>query len=162
MDEPFLEEIVRALKKPNNGSAMGPDGIPPELLKYAIGPISSTLHSIVVEVRRSDLLIGKTESSSHYTKEKASTLKDRLYYRYRPISEAISGRSYRPISLLSVPGMVFASVLLARIQPLLNRTRRPKQSVSTSGRSTIGAILDQRPLSELHREFDRPLNVAFS
>jgi len=69
--------------------------------------------------------------------------------------------SYRPITLLSVPGKVFAHVLLARIQPLIDLTRRPEKSGFVAGRSTIDAILALRLLSELHREFDRPLNVVY-
>jgi len=69
--------------------------------------------------------------------------------------------SYRPITLLSVPRKVFAHVLLARIQPLLDITRRPKQSEFVAGRSIIDAILALRLLSEIHREFDRPLNVVY-
>ena len=71
--------------------------------------------------------------------------------------------SYRPISLLSVPGKVFAHVLLARLQPLLERTKRPHQSGFTRGRSTIDAILALRLLSEIltHREFNRSLHVAY-
>ena len=49
--------------------------------------------------------------------------------------------NYRPITLLSVPGKVFAHVLLARIQPLIDQSRRPQQSGFTAGRSTIDAIL---------------------
>jgi len=52
-------------------------------------------------------------------------------------------------------------VLLARIQPLLDATRRPQQSGFVAGRSTIDAILALRLLAEIHREFDRPLHVAF-
>jgi len=48
---------------------------------------------------------------------------------------------YSPITLLSVHGKVFAHVILARIQPLLDRTRSPQQSGFTRGRSTIDAIL---------------------
>ena len=55
--------------------------------------------------------------------------------------------SYRPISLLSVPGKVFANVLLARLRPLLTARRRPQQSGFTPGRSTIDAILALRLLS---------------
>jgi len=69
--------------------------------------------------------------------------------------------SYRPITLLSVPGTVFAHVLLARIQPLIDLTRRPEQSGFVGARSTIDAILALRLLSELHRELDRPLNVVY-
>jgi len=50
---------------------------------------------------------------------------------------------------------------LARIQSLLDKTRRPHQSGFTAGRSTIDAILAVRLLSELRREFDCPLNVAY-
>jgi len=52
-------------------------------------------------------------------------------------------------------------VILARIQPLLDRTRRPQQSGFTRGRSTIDAILAVRLLSEIHCEFSRSLNVAY-
>jgi len=69
--------------------------------------------------------------------------------------------NYRPISLLSVPGKVFAHVLLGRIKPLLEAKRRPQQSGFTAGRSTMDAILALRLLSEIHREFDRPLYVAY-
>ena len=56
---------------------------------------------------------------------------------------------------------VFAHVLLARIQPIIDLTRRPGQSGFVAGRSTIDAILALRLLSELRREFDRPLNVVY-
>jgi len=69
--------------------------------------------------------------------------------------------SYRPITLLSVPGKVFVHVLLARIQPLIDLTHRQEQSGFVAGRSTIDAILALRLLLELHREFDRPLNVVY-
>ena len=59
-------------------------------------------------------------------------------------------------------GHIFiAHVLLARLQPLLERTKRPHQSGFTCGRSTIDAILALRLLSEIHREFNRPLHVAY-
>ena len=69
--------------------------------------------------------------------------------------------SYRPISLLSVPGKVFAHVLLNRLDPLFVKCRRPEQSGFTKGRSTMDAILALRLLVELHREFQRPLCVAY-
>jgi len=41
---------------------------------------------------------------------------------------------YSPITLRSVHRKVFTHVILARIQPLLDRTRRPQQSGFTRGR----------------------------
>ena len=69
--------------------------------------------------------------------------------------------SYRPISLLSVSGKVFAHILLARIQPLLGKCRRPQQSGFTAGRSTMDVILALRLLAELYQNFNRQLHVAY-
>ena len=68
--------------------------------------------------------------------------------------------SYRPITLLSVPGKVFAHVLLAQLQPLFNSLQRPQQCGFTAGRSTIDAILALWLLSEIDHEFNQPLHVA--
>ena len=63
--------------------------------------------------------------------------------------------------LLSVPGKVFAHVLLARLDPLLQKHRRPHQSGFTRCRSSLDAILALRLLTEIHRKFQQPLHVAF-
>ena len=47
------------------------------------------------------------------------------------------------------------------MQPLLESARRPQQSGFTAGRSTVDAILALRIPSKLHKEFDRPLHVAY-
>jgi len=52
VDEPSLEEVTCAIRKLRNGRAAGPDGIPPELLKCAINPISKALHEIFIQVWR--------------------------------------------------------------------------------------------------------------
>ena len=69
--------------------------------------------------------------------------------------------SYRPISLLSVPGKVFAHLLLERLKPLLQSMQRPQQLGFTAGRFTIDAILALRLLSEIHRHFSCPLYAAY-
>ena len=52
-------------------------------------------------------------------------------------------------------------MLLARLQPLLDRNKRPQQSGFTAGRSTVDAILALWLLSELHYAFSRPLHTAY-
>jgi len=122
--------------------------VTPELLKCAIGPVSRALHSLFIQVWRSGRI--------------PSAWKDGILVAlYKGKGTKTECSNYRPITLLSVPGKVFAHVLLARIQPLLDMTRRPEQSGFVAGRSTMDAILALRLLSDLHREFDRPLNVAY-
>ena len=114
----------------------------------AIGPVSRALHSLFIQVWRSGRIL--------------SAWKDGILVAlYKGKGTKTECSNYRPITLLSVPGKVFAHVLLARIQPLLDMTRRPEQSGFVAGRSTMDAILALRLLSDLHREFDRPLNVAY-
>ena len=45
-DAPTLEEIIRAVRRLQNGRAAGSDKIAPELLKYAEAPISQALHDL--------------------------------------------------------------------------------------------------------------------
>ena len=69
--------------------------------------------------------------------------------------------NYRPISLLSVIGKLFASILLDYSQQTFLDFRLPEQSGFTPGRSTCDAILTLRILSDIHRLYRRPLYVAY-
>jgi len=135
---------LKTVHKLRNGKAAGLDGITPELLKTASKPISSVLPKLFAKIWVS----GKIPAE----------WKDALIVSLYKGKESRSNcASYRPISLLSVPGKVFARVILDRLQPLLRKHRRPQQSGFTAGRSTVDAILALRMLSELHREFSKPL-----
>ena len=131
-----------------NGRAAGADGITAELLKGAEKPISEALHKVITNVW----------STGRVPAEWKEGIIVSLYKGKGSQSEC---SSYRPISLLSVSGKVFAHILLARIQPLLDKCRRPQQSGFTAGRSTMDAILALRLLAELHRNFNRQLDVAY-
>jgi len=147
-DKPKLDEVIQEAKKLKNGRAPVSDCISAKLLKCAIGPVSKALHTIFCSVWR--------------TGEVPSDWKDGIIISlYKGKESKNTCSNYRPISLLSVPGKVFARVILASIQPLFDRVRRPQQSGFTTNRSTIDAYLALRLLSVLHREFDRPLDVAF-
>jgi len=146
-DAPTLQEVVKAIRKLRNGKAAGPDNIQPEMFKYAEGPIAQSLYDLFQKVWST----GKVPSD----------WKEGLIMSlYKGKGQKANCSSYRPISLLSVPGKVFAHVL-SRLQPLLVRQRRPHQSGFTPGRSTADAILALRLLAEIHREFDKPLHTAF-
>ena len=120
-----------------NGRAPGSDGIAAELLKCAITPVAKALHFLFTRVWR----------TGHIPADWKDGILVTLYKGKGPVADC---SSYRPITLLSIPGKVFAHVLLARIQPLLDATRRPQQSGFVAGRSTIDAILALRLLAEIH------------
>ena len=147
-DAPTLEEVQKAIRKLRNGRAAGSDEITPELLKNAEIPVSVALHRLF-------LLIWKFGKVPMDWKEAV------IISLYKGKGSRTACSSYRPISLLSVPGKVFAHVLLERLQPLLTRHRRPQQSGFTQSRSTIDAILALRLLAEIHREFGKPLHAAY-
>jgi len=70
-------------------------------------------------------------------------------------------KNYRGITLLSTPGKVFALTLLARIKTKLLEVRRPEQSGFIPHRSTVGRIITLNTLLQTHREFNKPLWIAY-
>ena len=147
-DAPTLEEVLAAVGKLKNGRSAGADGITAELLKTSKGSVCPALHHLFCRV----WVTGRVP---------ADWRDGIIISLYKGKGAHTDCSSHRPITLLSVPGKVFAHVLLARIQPLLLQERRPQQSGFTPGRSTSDAVLALRLLSELHREFNRPLYVAY-
>ena len=69
--------------------------------------------------------------------------------------------NYRAVTLLSVPGKVFAKILLSRIRTHLISHQRPEQSGFTPKRSTIDRILALRVLVERKREFQQKLLAVY-
>ncbi|KAG0718661.1 Transposon TX1 uncharacterized protein [Chionoecetes opilio] len=69
--------------------------------------------------------------------------------------------NYRCITLLSVPGKVFALLLLTRIRSHLLKHQRPQQSGFTPGKSTTDRILALRVLVERRREFRQGMLAAY-
>ena len=139
-DAPTRQEIRKAIGKLKNGRAAGPDNMQPELLKYTEEPTTNALHTLFGEVWKSD-------------KVPAELREGIIKSLYKGEGSQTFCSNYRPISLLSVPGKVFAHVLL--FQPLLTMCRRLQQSGFTAGRSTTDAILALRLLPKLHHEFNQ-------
>jgi len=90
-DAPTLDEVRRAIRKMKNGRAAGSDGIQPELLKYAEEPVSISLHSLFARVWKTGLV-------------PAEWRKGIIVSRYKDKGMRNNCGSYRPISLLSIPG----------------------------------------------------------
>ena len=65
------------------------------------------------------------------------------------------------MTLLSVPGKVFARIILDRVHHHLLEHHHPEQSGFTPNRSTIDRILALRVLIECRREFRQGLFAAY-
>ena len=65
------------------------------------------------------------------------------------------------ITLLSVPGKVFATVLLNKVRDQLLAHRRTEQSGFTPGRSTIDRIVTLNTVIQTRKEFQRPIWIVF-
>ena len=63
--------------------------------------------------------------------------------------------------MLSVPGKVFARIILDRVHYHLLEHQHPEQSGFTPKRSTIDRFLALRVLTERRREFRQGLFAAF-
>ena len=67
--------------------------------------------------------------------------------------------NYRGITLLPVAEKLFASILITRAQPALNRTRRPQQAGFRPNRSTTEQMFAVRNLVEKANEFRRSTKI---
>ena len=102
-------EVRSAIRKLKNGRAAGGDNIPPELLECAIDPVAGALQGL----HGLFCTVWKTGKVPVEWKEGI------VISLYKGKGSRAECGNYRPISLLSVPGKVFAHVLLARLDPLL-------------------------------------------
>ena len=86
-----------------------------------------TLHKIVTQVWNEEVVPGEWHQSIIIPLYKGKGFKSEC-------------SNYRGITLLSVPGKVFAHIILARIKPTLLSHRRTQQSGFTPGRSACDRI----------------------
>ena len=69
--------------------------------------------------------------------------------------------NYRGITLLSVPGKVFAHIILTRIKPTLLSHRHPQQSGFTPGCSMCDRIATLCNIAQRRQDFGHPTFAAF-
>jgi hypothetical protein len=69
--------------------------------------------------------------------------------------------NHRGITLLSIPGKLFACILLNRSLPAVRGNRRKEQAGFMPGQSTINQIFALRQIIEKAIEFQQPLYIAF-
>ena len=148
LEPPSVPELEAIIKKLPSGRAPGADGITGELMKAALGPISSRLHRLCRRIWEEERVPAEWKEGV-------------IVSFYKRKGDIRNPANYRPITLLSTPSKVITSAILRRIQPLLLAKRRPQQAGFTPGRSTADCILSLRLLAQHRREFRQPLYTAY-
>ncbi|GFS11541.1 endonuclease-reverse transcriptase [Elysia marginata] len=146
-DTPSHREIVDAIKQLNQGKAAGPDLIPPEALKADVDTTATFLCP----------LFAKVWTSGKYPID----WKEGHLVKIPKKGDLSRYENYRGITLLSIPGKVFNSVLLNRIKVATDPKLRDEQAGFRSNRSTTDQIATLRIIVEQSLEWNSPLIVNF-
>lgn len=145
--EPSLEEVAASVKALRNHAAPGDDLVDARMLKA--GPVVvEWLHRVVTAVWRS----GKAPV------EWKRALVVPIYKNKGPKDEP---GGYRGISLLSIPGKVYASVLLHRVAGQVEGKLSEAQCGFRPGRGTVDAMYVLRSLGAACGEFNTCLAKAY-
>ena len=148
IEPPDVSTIMTAISKLKLGRSSGPDGISAEMLSACSDIIAPYLESIFKVIWRTGKIPQIWKDANIIPVYKNKGCKH-------------SCANYRPISLLSIVGKLFASILLNYSQEYFLNSRIPQQSGFTPGRSTTDAILTLRILSDIHRLYKQSLYVAY-
>ena len=147
-DPPSLEETQRALDQLKGGKAPGVCGIHAEMLKAGGETTLKWLHALVCSVWSTGVV-------------PTDWKRGLIVPIWKGKGDSRECNNYRGVTLLSVPGKVFARILLNRVRQLLLEHQRPEQSGFTPKRSTVDRILGLRVLTERRLEFNKGLLAAY-
>ncbi len=145
---PTLQEVYEAIKKIKSGKSPGVCGIYPEYTRCAGSGAMKFLVDLFKQVWESETVPDEWSQGV-------------IVPIYKGKGSMSDCKNYRGITLLSVPGKVFAHVILARMRPTLLASRRQEQSGFTPNRSTADRILTLCNIAQRRREFGRPTYSAY-
>ncbi|KAG6444869.1 hypothetical protein O3G_MSEX003550 [Manduca sexta] len=144
----MLDEVKRAVEQQRNKKAVGVDRVCGEVLKYGGDNLHSSLWKLFARMWDEERVPKCFKIS-------------RMCSLYKNKGERSDCNSYRGISLLSVPGKVFARILLNRLTPISESILPETQFGFRPGRGTCEAIFSVRQLVEKSREQYRPMYLCF-
>ena len=147
-DPPSYQEVKRVVSELREGRAAGVCGVPAELLKAGGDCMTRWLRAIIVQVWSTGVV------PPDWRRGLVTPI-------YKGRGDRKDCNNYRGITLLSVPGKVFARLLLNRIRDHLISTQRPEQAGFTPKRSTIDRILGLRILIQRRLEYRRSFMAAY-
>ena len=144
---PEIDEITTAIGMISEGKSPGSDGIHPEVIKRGGSKLLSTLHEIIQEAWNTATVPQDWKDAQ-------------LVTIFKKGDRRLCG-NYRGISLLSIPGKVFARVLLNRLSSYAESFLPEAQCGFRSGRGTADMIFSLKQVQEKCIEQNMPLYLIF-
>jgi hypothetical protein len=146
-DPPTVHEVQAAVKALRNDAAPGVDGIVAPLLK--VGSVMAVwLHRVITAVW----------ASGRAPVEWKRAL---IVPLYKGKGDRKAVDNYRGISLLSIPGKVYATIIMRRVYAQMDDRLHECQSAFRKGRSLGDAVFTLRMIMSKCREFGKPAYMAF-
>ena len=146
-DPPSLKEVADAVFHLRNGAAPGADGIAAPMLKLS-ATLLTWLHRVITAVW----------ASGHAPVE---WKRAQLVALYKGKGDRKVTDNFRGISLLSIPGKVYALVIMARISCHIDTQLLDCQSAFRKGRGLTDSLFTIRMIIAKCVEFGQPLHMAF-
>jgi len=144
---PTIEEVEEAVKRLKNRKSPGKCQITAEMLKFGGQPLTKFLHTLITAVWNTEDCPQEWRDAVIVTifKKKDPTICD----------------NYRGISLLSIPGKVFAMILLNRVSTAMEATVSEYQAGFRRGRSTTDQVFTLQQILTNSYEFNIPTHTCF-
>lgn len=146
-EPPSVKEVAEAVFHLRNGAAPGADGIAAPMLKLSTTMIT-WLHRVITAVW----------ASGRAPVEWKRAL---LVALYKGKGDRRVTDNFRGISLLSIPGKVYALVIMARVSCHIDAQLLDCQSAFRRGRGLTDSLFTIRMIMSKCVEFGQPLHMAF-
>jgi len=146
-EPPSLKEVAQAVFALRNGAAPGEDGIAAPMLKLS-ATLLKWLHRVIAAVWESG-------------RAPVDWKRALLVALYKGKGDKKLSDNYRGISLLSIPGKVYALVILSRVSDHIDSQLLDSQSAFRKGRGLTDSLFTIRMLISKCVEFGQPLHMAF-
>ena len=145
---PSVDELTKAIKQTNSGRASGKDGIPAEIYK-ATGPRAMEVFRDIIQ-----LIWDQEKMPDDFRDALIAAL-------YKNKGSKADCGNYRGISVLSMPGKIFARIVLNRLIADSEANLPEAQCGFRPGRSTVDMIFTARQVQEKCLEQSLDLHYVF-
>ena len=144
---PSHEEVATVLRRIKPRKASGPDGVPPEALRYAPPEVVDALVELLAGVWRSERVPTEWSASTCVPVFKKGNRAD--------------CKNYRGINLLCTAAKVLESIIADRLQLWREAVGREQQTGFRRGRGCTDNLFVIRQVLETRAEFHEPSMAAF-